>query len=116
MDILRLLVLCVHFLGLTALVGVFLVQLRQRSGFNTKLLMAGAITQVVTGLLLVGLREMQDLPVNNTKIAVKLVIALVAAVAAVLAHRRQRKDGKVMPLFHTAGGLGVVNMLIAVLW
>ena len=116
MDILRLLVLCVHFLGLTALVGVFLVQLRQRSGFNTKLLMAGAITQVVTGLLLVGLREMQDLPVNNTKIAVKLVIALVAAVAAVLADRRQRKDGKVMPLFHTAGGLGVVNMLIAVLW
>ena len=116
MDVLRLLVLCVHFLGLTALVGVFLVQLRQRSGFNTKLLMAGAITQLVTGLLLVGLREMQDLPVNNTKIAVKLVIALVAAVAAVLAHRRQRKDGKVMPLFHTAGGLGVVNMLIAVLW
>ena len=116
MDVLRLLMLCVHFLGLTALVGVFLVQLRQRSGFNTKLLMAGAITQLVTGLLLVGLREMQDLPVNNTKIAVKLVIALVAAVAAVLAHRRQRKEGKVMPLFHTAGGLGAVNMLIAVLW
>lgn len=116
MDTLRLLVLCLHFLGLIALTGVFLVQMRQRSGFNTGLLMTGAITQVVTGLLLVGLREMQDLPVNNTKIAVKLVIALIAAVAAVLAHLRQRKDGKVMPLFHTAGGLGLVNMAIAVLW
>ena len=116
MEILRLLVLCVHFLGLTALVGVFLVQARQRTGFNTKLLMTGAITQVVTGFLLVGLREMQDLPVNNVKIAVKLVIALVAAVCAVIAHRKQAKGGEVMPLFHTAGGLGLVNILIAVIW
>lgn len=116
MDILRLLVLCLHFVGLTALVGVFLVQMRQRSGFNTKLLMTGAITQLVTGLALVGLREAQHLPVNNIKIAVKLLIALVAAVAAVLAHRRQAKDGNAMPFFHTAGGLGFVNILIAVLW
>jgi len=116
MEILRLLVLCLHFLGLVALVGVFLVQARQRSGFNTKLLMAGAITQLVTGLLLVGLREAQDLPVNNVKIAVKLVIALVAAVCAVLCHLRQRKDGNAMPFFHAAGGLGLVNMVIAVLW
>ena len=83
MEILRLLVLSLHFIGLAALVG---------------------------------LREMQDLPVNQTKIAVKLTIALIAAVAAFLAHRRQAKDGKVMPLFHTAGGLGLVNILIAVLW
>lgn len=116
MEILRLLVLCVHFLGLTALVGVFLVQARQRTGFNTKLLMTGAITQVVTGLLLVGLREAQDLEVNNIKIAVKLLVALVAAVSAILAHRRQAKDGNVMPLFHAAGGLGLVNILIAVIW
>ncbi|MEN0071252.1 MAG: hypothetical protein AAGC63_09605 [Propionicimonas sp.] len=116
MEILRLLVLCLHFLGLAALVGVFLVQLRQRSGFNTKLLMAGAITQVVTGLLLVGLREAEDLPVNNAKVAVKLAIALVAAVCAVLADLRQRKDGNAMPFFHAAGGLGVVNVLVAVLW
>lgn len=116
MEILRLLVLSLHFIGLAALVGVFLVQMRQKSGFNTKLLMTGAITQLVTGILLVGLREMQDLPVNQTKIAVKLTIALIAAVAAFLAHRRQAKDGKVMPLFHTAGGLGLVNILIAVLW
>lgn len=116
METVRLLVLCLHFLGLTALVGVFLVQLRQRSGFNTKLLMTGAIAQVLTGLVLVGLREAEDLPVNNIKVGVKLLIALIAAVAAIVAHRRQRKDATVMPLFHTAGGLGVVNILIAVLW
>ena len=116
MEILRLLVLCTHFLGLTALIGVFLVQMRQRAGFNTKLLLTGAITQVLTGLALVGLREAQDLPVNNIKVGVKLLIALTAAVAAVLAHLRQRKDGEAMPFFHTAGGLGLINVFIAVLW
>ncbi len=116
MEILRLLVLCLHFLGLTALVGVFLVQVRQRKGFNTKLLMTGAITQVVTGFLLVGLREMQDLPVNNVKIAVKLLIAVVALVSAIIAHRKQSKDQAAMPFFHSAGGLGLINILIAVLW
>ena len=118
MEILRLIVLCVHFLGLAALVGVFLVQVRQRSGFTTVILMAGAITLVVSGLVLVGLREASDLPVNNAKVAVKLLIAVVAMVAAILAHRRQKKDPEtsVMPFFHSAGGLGLVNILIAVLW
>lgn len=116
MEILRLLMLGLHFLGLSALVGVFLMQLRQRSGFATGLLMGGAITQLVTGLALVGLREAQHLPVNNVKVGVKLVIALIAAVAAVVCHLRQRKDQPAMPFFHTAGGLGVVNIFIAVLW
>ncbi len=116
METLRLVVLCAHFLGLTALVGVFLVQMRQRSGFNTTLLMAGAITQVVTGIALVGLREAEGLPVNNIKVGVKLLIALVAAISAIICHLRQRKGRPAMPLFHSAGGLGLVNMLIAVLW
>lgn len=116
METVRLLVLCLHFLGLAALVGVFLGQLRQRSGFNTKLLMTGAIAQVVTGFALVGLREAADLPVNNIKIGVKLLVAVIAAVAAIVCHLRQRKDAKAMPFFHTAGGLGVVNILVAVLW
>ena len=117
-DTLRLVVLCIHFLGLAALVGVFLVQARQRTGFHTGVLLTGAITQVVTGLALVGLREATDLPVNNTKIAVKLVIAVIAMVAAILAYVRQNKNPEtsVMPWFHTAGGLGLVNILIAVLW
>ncbi len=116
MEILRLLVLCVHFLGLAALVGVFLVQLRQRSGFSTTVLVAGALTQLVTGLILVGLREAEQLPVNHAKIGVKLAISLVAAIAAVWAHVRQRKEQPVQAHFHTAGGLGVVNLIIAVLW
>ena len=118
MDTLRLVALCIHFLGLAALVGVFLVQARERTGFHTGVLLAGAITQVVTGFALVGLREATDLPVNNTKIAVKLVIALIALAAAIVAHVKQRKNPEVsvMPWFHTAGGLGLVNILIAVLW
>ena len=102
-----------HLLGMAAIIGSAIFVAR---GAVTPALVWGARAQLVTGILLVGLREMQDLPVNNIKIAVKLTIALIAAVAAFLAHRRQAKDGKVMPLFHTAGGLGLVNILIAVLW
>lgn len=116
MEILRLLVLCLHFLGLAALVGVFLVQLRQHSGFATTILMAGALTQVVTGLFLVGLREAEQLPVNHAKIGVKLAISLIAAIAAAWAHLRQRKGQPAQAQFHTAGGLGVINLIIAVLW
>lgn len=110
------LVLVLHFLGLAAIIGVFLVQMRAKSGFRTDILLAGAITQVVTGLALVALRQMGDLSVDNAKIAVKLIIALVVLVAAVIARINKRKGGKVKPAFHAAGGLAIVNVVIAVLW
>lgn len=116
MEIVRLILLALHLLGLAAIIGVFLVQMRAASGFRTDLLLGGAITQVVTGLALVGVREASDLGVDHIKIAVKLAIAVVVLVAAIIAHRQQRKGGKVKPAFHTAGGLAVVNVLVAVLW
>lgn len=116
MEIVRLILLAVHILGLAAIVGVFFVQLRASSGFRTDLLLGGAITQLVSGLALVGVREASDLGVDNIKIAVKLGIALIVLVAAIIAHVRQRKGGKVKPAFHAAGGFAVVNVLVAVLW
>jgi hypothetical protein len=116
LDLVRHVVLAVHFLGLAAIVGAFFVQLRAKDGFATGVVLAGAITQVVTGLALVGLRQASDLAVDNTKIAVKLGIAVVVLVAAIVAHVQKRRGGKVKPAFHTAGGLAVVNVLVAVLW
>ncbi|WP_294179670.1 hypothetical protein [uncultured Schumannella sp.] len=110
------LVLVLHFLGLAAIIGVFLVQMRANSGFRTDILLAGAITQVVTGLALVGMRQMGDLGVDNAKIAVKLIVALVVLVAAIVANVNQRKHRKIKPAFHAAGGLAIVNVVIAVLW
>jgi hypothetical protein len=116
LDVIRLILLALHILGLAAIVGAFLVQMRAKSGFATGVVLGGAITQVVTGLALVGVREASDLGVDNVKIAVKLVIALAVLVAAILAHVAARRGRKVKPFFHTAGGLAIVNVLVAVLW
>jgi hypothetical protein len=116
LEIVRLLLLAVHILGLAAIVGTFFVQMRAKDGFATGVVLAGAITQLVTGLALVGVRQADDLAVNNVKIAVKLGIAVVVLVAAIVAHVQRRRGGKVRPAFHTAGGLAVVNVLVAVLW
>lgn len=116
LDIVRHAILAVHFLGLAAIVGAFFVQMRAKDGFATGVVLGGAITQVVTGLALVGVRQASDLEVNNVKIAVKLGIAVIVLVAAIVAHVQKRRGGKVKPAFHTAGGLAVVNVLVAVLW
>ena len=115
LEIVRLVLLAGHVLGLAAIVGAFFVQMRAKDGFATGVVLAGAITQVVTGLALVGVREASDLGVNNIKIAVKLGLAVVVLVAAIIAHVKRRRGGNARPAFHTAGGLAVVNVLVAVL-
>ena len=116
LEIVRLVLLALHILGLAAIVGTFFVQMRAKDGFATGVVLAGAITQVVTGLALVGVREATELGVNNVKIAVKLGLALVVLVAAIIAHVQRRRGGKVKPAFHAAGGTAVINVLVAVLW
>lgn len=116
LEVVRLLLLATHILGLSAIVGTFFVQMRAKEGYATRVVLIGAVVQVVSGLALVGVREASDLGVNNIKIAVKLVIAVAVLVAAILGHVAARRGRRVGPFFHTAGGLAVVNVLIAVLW
>lgn len=116
MDIVRLILVALHFVGMAALVGVFLVQLRQRSGYHLTLMLGGAVTQLVTGLALVGMAEMADRELNYMKIGFKLAIALGVLVATVMMWLKQRKGDNAAPFFHTAGGLAFLNLLIAVFW
>lgn len=121
MDVLHSIVLALHFLGLAAIIGSFFVQLRRKSDFVLLPTLAGAITQVVTGLLLVGLAQAAiaggaDGEVNNAKVAVKLVIAVVVLAAAIAAVLVQKRGGRVQPFFHAAGGFAVINVLVAVFW
>ncbi|AYF98078.1 hypothetical protein [Protaetiibacter intestinalis] len=116
MDILHGILLALHIFGLALIIGTFFVQLRANEGIRTDLVLAGAITQVVTGVALVGVAEGAGHDVNMVKIAVKLGIALVVLIAAIGAFVAQRRGGKVKPFFHAAGGMAVINVLVAVLW
>jgi len=105
-----------HMLGLAAIIGGFFVQLRRKTDFVLWPLLAGSVTQVVTGLALVGIRQASGRETDFTWVGVKFVIALVVLVAAIVATVAQRRGGRVQPWFHAAGGLAVVNVFVATLW
>ena len=77
--------------------------------------MAQGLTVAFTlGVVLVGIASASDevADVNNTKVAVKLVIALVAVG---LAHATRKRPAP-NPVAHVIAGLVLVNVAIAYLW
>ncbi len=112
MELVYDLLVVLHLLGMAVIVGGWLAVVREPRWLPG--MWHGALTQLVTGIALVGLAESGavDHDVDRTKIAVKLVVALV--VAGVVAVGRNR--GGPVRLVHVAGGLAVLNVLVAVLW
>ena len=82
----------------------------------TNAMFHGALTQLVTGVLMVGMREGKLLEdedeLNMTKISIKLVIALVVYVVCWLG--RRKPAGEQQPYWALAGGLAIVNVVVAV--
>ncbi|TQO19532.1 hypothetical protein FB472_1092 [Rhodoglobus vestalii] len=113
-----------HFLGLALIIGSFALQLRRKQGFEFGTMLIGAITQLVTGLALVGLLQVSGEEVNNAKIAVKLIFAIVVLVAVLVARSRQAKalstgtseKKAALPFLHLAGLAALINVFVAVLW
>lgn len=115
MSFLYSLLVLLHILGTAALIGGWLATFRTPTvGFWQHV---GAWVQLGTGLLLVGLLEMDDAEVNHVKIGIKLVVLVGVLVAAVLGRRAVRRGVPVsVGVAHAVGGLAVVNAAIAVLW
>ncbi|TDQ52463.1 hypothetical protein [Actinorugispora endophytica] len=102
------------FLHLLAMAGIIAGWLMQQMGGHAKapkVLLHSSLTQLVVGLLLVGVGEMGDADFDHVKIAVKLVVALAVVVAGVLNVRRP--DSR---LALAAGVLTVLNVGVAVFW
>lgn len=112
MEALRLSMLFLHFVGLAALLGGFLVQWRSGVKQVVPLMVAAAGLQVLTGLLLIASRELQDLPVDRPKVITKFIVALLVVVAARLGSRRPESVG----FFWATGLLTTVNIAVAVMW
>ena len=117
MDVLRIILLILHFVGLAMLFGGFLVQqkaIAQGKGTVLPIMWRGALTQIVSGLLLVATIQLGDLfEVDNVKIAVKLVIAIVITV---LVFVYRKKDTAPSWSLWTVGALTFANIVIAVAW
>ena len=117
MEFAHLTALFLHILGTAVLVGGWVAAFR--SPTVTRWQHLGAWVQLVTGVLLVGLLEMNDDAgtVNHLKITVKLVILIGVLVAAIIGRRRLSREVSVSTrIAHAVGGLSLVNVALAVFW
>ena len=113
MDFLRDVLLFLHFIGLAALFGGAFVQIATRPRAVNNAMFHGILTQLVTGILLVGVLEAGDHHVDNAKIAVKLVVALVIGVLVWMNRKKESiPDGLYFGIF----GLTALNIAVAVFW
>lgn len=113
MEVVRQILLFLHLLGMASLVGGALVQMSARERVVNTAMLYGATTQLVTGVLLVGVIQALEDEVDNTKIAVKLAVALVVTALVVVGRRRATVSEAV---FFGVAGLAVVNVAVAVFW
>jgi len=113
-DLLFDLLVILHFIGLASLLGGFLVQLSTTPRVVNNAMFHGALTQLVTGVLLVGLYySIHDSGPDNAKIAVKLLILLVV-LGLILANRKKEQIST--GVWSAIGLLTIANIAVAVLW
>jgi hypothetical protein len=108
MDFLYASLVLLHFLSWAIVLGFAVAFLRK--GEVPRGLMHAALSALVTGILIVGAREMTGEEVDYIKIGIKLVIAAVVAGLAVVAERRAGGARLLGPI----AGLTAVNMAVAV--
>jgi hypothetical protein len=110
-----------HFIGLAALLGGFLTQMKAMGKGQAVIVPAmvhGAWTMLITGLLLVGVREWMavmewDDALNHMKIGVKSLVVTVILILVIHYKKKQTVSTKV---FGAIGLLTVLNVVLAVFW
>lgn len=109
------LIVVLHFVGLASLLGGFIVQMKSPDKGVNPAMFHGALTQLVTGLLMVGIVEMGmvDEELDMTKISVKLLIAIVITVLAFIGRKKPLPQ---VGLWGAIGALTLVNVVLAVFW
>ncbi|MFD7404046.1 hypothetical protein ACFV7R_15505 [Streptomyces sp. NPDC059866] len=116
MDVLINLFVGLHIIGIAALLGGFFSQMKAMGEGTARFgpgMLHGALTMLVTGVILVGLNQADDQSVNNIKIGVKLAL-LIVILGLVYVKRDEEKVDK--GLFGLVGLLTMANVFIAVLW
>ncbi|MVU82669.1 hypothetical protein GPX89_36235 [Nocardia sp. ET3-3] len=109
------LVVTAHLLGMAAVVGGYVASRPRVS----ELMVWGARAQIVTGVVLLGMAEsIHSLgkDPNMAKMIVKLVVAVLVAAFAEMGRADAKRGKEVAWMCEAAGGLAILNVLIAALW
>lgn len=117
-EIVRDILLFGHLLGMASLLGGALVQMRGKDRVVNAAMFHGAITQVVSGILLVGSAYALDdsaegADVDNAKVGVKALVA-VAVLALCWLHRKRSTVSE--SVFFAILGLTLADVAVAVFW
>ena len=113
METLRLVLLFLHIVGVAALVGGLLVQVKEPEKSVNAMMRDGSGTAFLAGLLLVGVLESGDGDVNHVKVGVKFAVSLVILVLVMANLRKPRiPDG----LYYGLLALSVINVAVAIFW
>ena len=108
------LLVVLHFIGLSSLLGGFLIQMSSSTKGINMSMFHGALTQLVSGLGLAGILSaglLEGETVDHTKIGIKLGVTL-AVLIVVLIGRKSTTDAKSM--WAAVGGLTLLNVIVAV--
>jgi hypothetical protein len=128
MEILREILLTLHLVGMAIIVGGYFTVIRSPRVMPGML--HGAYLQLITGLLLMGIAEMGDGPVNHMKLGIKLVVAIVVTVFAFIGNKKQKAFDASAPapeggtatavknpsatMAHLTFAFAIINVLVAV--
>lgn len=106
-------VVVIHLLGWAIVLGGTITSMRKPR--IAPGVLHGALTALVTGIILVGLAEAAlDYDINHMKIGIKLLIALVVTALVFRADRAKQEPSR--GTLGLIAGLTAVNIAIAVLW
>ncbi len=121
LDFTRYSLIVLHLVGMAALLGGFMTQMKTMGAGAARIIpamMHGAWTVFAAGLLLIGLAEYRvamgaDFEINHMKIGVKTVVALVILVLVMV---NRKRDALKAPVFGAIGALTLTNLILAVFW
>jgi len=114
MQFLYNLFLVLHFIGLAMLLGGWFVQMSSADKGVNRTMLEGALTQLVTGIVMVGMLSagaIEGEDPNNTVVGIKLLVVIVITVLAFIGRRRQPPQ---VALWAIIGLLTLVNICVAV--
>ncbi len=120
-GIVKMFLVVLHLVGMAALLGGFLVQIKALRAKTAEILPAmvhGAWTSLLTGILLVSVHYWEltrgsTEELDNSKIAIKSVVVAVIVTLAMIHRKKKPVSGNVLG---TIGALTFLNVVLAVFW
>lgn len=115
MEILYSIFVFLHVVGAAMIVGIWIGNMKKPTVHPRQF--DGAMLQLITGVIMMGLIPALDMDANYVKLGIKLVIALVVGVLAFIGRRKYKANEPISTgLAHAVGGLALLNIALATLW